>query len=98
MNNKIMYMGAVAVAAVAGCSSPGNQVVTGRVATETFPSAVVAARVVRSGDVVMESALAADGGFSLSLPAGQSYRIVFQTAANEPGLIFPRAASSTVDA
>ncbi len=77
--------GALAV----GCSSSTPQVVSGRVERAGFPAQVDAVRVVRSGSAVVESTVASDGSFSLTIPPGKGYRIEL-VSSGQPGLVFPR--------
>ena len=72
-----------------GCSSSAPQVVSGRVERTGFPASVDAVRVVQSGAAVVESPVASDGSFSLTIPPGKGYRIEL-VSTGQPGLVFPR--------
>lgn len=82
----------VVVAAAACQGSPAPQVVSGTVALSSFPTPVAVARAVQAGRPVVESPVAADGGFSLTIPAGRGYRIEFAASSGGPALVFPRHA------
>ena len=76
---------------LAACSaSPAPQVVVGRVAPTAFPYPVDTVRAVRAGRTVVEAPIAADGGFSIAIPAGERYRLEFAAAGHRAGLVFPR--------
>lgn len=76
-------------------ATPQN--INGRVDPATFPTSVTRAQVLRAGQIVTEGPIAADGSFSLTIPAGNRYHIVFAGPAGQPGLVFPRSAG-TLDA
>lgn len=84
-----------ATALVGACATPTTpQTISGRVDASTFPSTVTRAQVLRGGQIVTESPIAADGSFILTVPAGSRYLIVFAGPAGQPGLVFPRSAGS----
>lgn len=86
-----------ALALAGGCASQTSpQVVSGRVDATTFPATVTTAQVLRAGQVVAEAPVAADGSFSLTIPAGANYHIAFASATGKPGLVFPRSVG-TID-
>ena len=85
----------VALLAVAGCGQPAakKQVVRGQAALESFPETVTQVRAARGRSTVSLSGLSSDGSFSLSLPAGTRYELVFVGAGQVP-LVFPRSSGS----
>ena len=84
--------GIMAAVAVGGCSSspPGEQVVSGRAALTSFPTPVSDVQVVRGSQVVTRSAVGSDGSFSLTIPVGTGYELVF-AGSNHVPLVFPRS-------
>jgi hypothetical protein len=86
---------AVGLAACSSTATPTTQTITGKLATSSFPESVTAVRAVGSSSTV-EATIAADGSFSLTLPAGDRYRISMVSAVRESTLVFPRA-SGTID-
>ncbi|HEY4178002.1 MAG TPA: hypothetical protein VGM90_14240 [Kofleriaceae bacterium] len=84
-------------AGLAACSSstPTTQTITGKIETSSFPESVSAVRAVGTNATV-EAKLASDGTFSLTLPAGDRYRISMVSAVRESTLVFPRA-TGTID-
>lgn len=89
---KILFaLGFVAV----GCSSPaGSQTISGRVAQSTFASPVDTVTVVKGGTGVLEAPVAADGSFTVIVPAGSGYRIELSSAATRAGLVSPRSSGA----
>jgi hypothetical protein len=81
---------ALAVLATACSESGAPQVVSGRVAVDSFPAGATEVRAMSHGQVVAVSPLDAEGRFSLSLPAGDRYRIVIASEHGAVALVFPR--------
>jgi hypothetical protein len=81
---------------VAGCGTSSDQLVTGKVMGATFPAPITHVRAVGTASTV-EAPVAADGSFTLSVPARDRYRIELHAAAQKSDLVFPRA-RGTIDA
>jgi hypothetical protein len=82
------------VRASRGVRLPGpcaQQAVSGSVALSTFPTPIAVARALQANRVVAEGTVAADGSFSLNIPAGRGYRIEFAAYTIGPDLVFPRS-------
>ena len=74
----------------AGCSSSSSpQDISGRVDQPGFPTAVTGVRVIRGTTTIVESPVASDGSFKVTVPAGSGYRIEL-VSQDQPGLVFPR--------
>lgn len=73
-----------------GCGTSSDQLVTGKVASQTFPSAITHVRAVGTANTI-EARVATDGSFALDLPAQDRYRIELHAAATKADLVFPRA-------
>lgn len=83
--------------AAVGCSSSSSsdQIITGRIAQTSFPAQVTAVRAYLGTTRIAEAPVAADGSFSLGVPAGTGARIQL-VSATPSRLIFPRA-GGTID-
>lgn len=79
-----------------GCGSSEPQVVSGRVAQNTFTVPIDHVAVIQAGSTVTQAPVAADGAFTLSIPTGSGYRIELSSAASRAGLVSPRT-SGTLD-
>lgn len=75
-------------------SRTGSLQLTGQVAPATFGAPVTAVRAASATAVVAQAPVAADGRFTLSVPAGVGYELRFVYAAGESTLVFPRKAGS----
>ena len=73
----------------AGCGTSSDQRVTGQVMGATFPAPITHVRAVGTASTV-EAAVAADGSFTLHVPAQDRYRIELHAAAKKSDLVFPR--------
>jgi hypothetical protein len=74
-----------------GCgSTPGSQVVSGRVEQSTFSSTVDRITVTGAGKVVAETQVQADGSFTITIPPGSGYHLNFSASSARTGLINPR--------
>ncbi len=81
-----LVMGAV----MAGCSGSSKpQPISGTVAQSTFGQPVTQVQAVRAGKAAIVAPVAADGSFTLQLPAGKQYRLEFLSA-GQTRLVFPR--------
>lgn len=96
MNTNLLKL-AILPALLAACSSGPPQVVTGRVASATFPYPVDTVSAVRAGRTVVVAPVASDGSFSIAIPSGSRYRLEFAATTGRAGLVFPRTLG-TLDA
>jgi hypothetical protein len=80
----------------AGCGTSSDQLVTGKVMGATFPAPITHVRAVGTASTI-EAPVAADGSFTLSVPAQDRYRIELHAAVNKSDLVFPRT-RGTIDA
>lgn len=90
-----LTMFTMVVASLVGCSSEGSQTIAGRISTSTFPEPVTAVRAV-GNEGVYEARVAGDGAFSITLPAGDRYRLEMVSAVRTSTLVFPRR-TGTID-
>jgi hypothetical protein len=90
MNTNMVKVALLPALLLAACSSAPPQVVTGRVDNTTFPYAVDTVSAVRVGKTVVSAPIAADGSFSIAIPAGSRYRLEFAATGGRAGLVFPR--------
>ena len=97
MKPNLLKLAILPAVLLAACSSSPPQVVTGRVASATFPYPVNTVRAVRAGRTVVAAPIASDGSFSIAIPSGSRYRLEFAATAGGAGLIFPRTLG-TLDA
>lgn len=87
--------GVVVMAAVGGCSSssPDEQVIRGQAALTSFPTQVSEVRALRGSEVAAVTTIGRDGTFSVTLPVGNGYQLVF-AGDNHVPLVFPRSAGA----
>ena len=97
MNTNILRLAILQALFLTACSSGPPQVVTGRVASATFPYPVDTVSAVRAGRTVVATPVASDGSFSIAIPSGSRYRLEFAATVGRAGLVFPRALG-TLDA
>ena len=89
MIRKTMIAMSFALVAAAGCATDSDQTLSGQVSASTFPEPVTS--IVATGETgTITSAVASDGSFTLSLPAGDRYRIELVSAAHHSLLVYPR--------
>lgn len=87
-----LTLGIASAIALGGCGDNiQTQTITGKVAQPTFGTAVDRVSVLRSGTVVSEAPVAADGSFKVVVPAGSKNHMQFSSSAQRIGLIAPRA-------
>jgi hypothetical protein len=85
-----------ATLAVTGCAADSGQTITGRVHAGSFPEPITHVNAIGTTTTV-RAPVAADGSFSITLPAGERYRIEMVSALRTSDLVFPRPATGTLD-
>jgi hypothetical protein len=78
------------IALVMPACSESRQPISGRVAQSTFSSPISKVKATRPGTTAIDTAVAADGSFTIDLPQGQSYRLEFVHDGGGSALVFPR--------